>query len=71
VKKGKAKPEPEEDEEDEKPKAKGKKKVADDECPEGYEYGTDCDEQDECFECPKWEECKAAQDAAKPAKKKK
>ncbi len=31
------------------------------ECPHGYEFGTDCEEYDECDECEEWEECFAAQ----------
>lgn len=59
----------EEEEEVKKPakKSKGKKE----ECPEGYEFGTDCDEYEECFDCPLWEDCQAANEAANPPKAKK
>lgn len=59
----KTKPEPEEDEEEEdeeeKPKrsrrtrgVKKSSKKSEKECPEGYSFGTDWDEYDECDECP-------------------
>ncbi len=48
----------EEDEEDEEPPKKStKKKVADDECPYGYEFGTDCNQEKECEKCDNWEAC--------------
>ena len=34
-----------------------KKKSSKEECPYGHEFGTDCEEYDECDECDKWEEC--------------
>jgi len=34
-----------------------KKKSSKEECPHGHEFGTDCEEYDECDECDKWEEC--------------
>lgn len=80
----KKEPEPEEEEEEEEDdeeeeeksaKSKSKKKSSDDdECPEGGEFGEDCDTLDECADCDLWEACKEKQDeleAEKKAKKKK
>ena len=70
--KKKKKPEPEDDEEEDEKPAKKKKKSSDDGvCPEGHEFGTDCDEHDECFDCESWQECKDAQEEASASKKKK
>lgn len=41
--------------------ASKKKKTGENTCPHGHEFGTDCEEYDECDECEKWEECLDAQ----------
>lgn len=51
--------EPEEEEEEAKPKKKKKKKASEDECPEGFDFGTDWDEYDECDSCPVSDACLA------------
>jgi len=33
------------------------KKDKENECPEGFTYGKDCEEHDECDECDKWADC--------------
>jgi hypothetical protein len=69
-------PEPEEEEVDERPAARttvpkrvaatssAPKRVAaassDEECPSGYQFGQDCDQHNECEECPVWNNCYAA-----------
>jgi len=56
-------PEPEDEPEekpgkkDKKDKKKKDKKSGKGECPEGYDFGADCDEHPECDDCPKWESC--------------
>lgn len=50
------------DEEDaDEPKGKGKKatssKVEDNSCPEGFEFGKDCENHPECKDCDCWAEC--------------
>jgi hypothetical protein len=41
-----------------------KKKAADNECPFGHVFGEDCQEEDECDDCPEdiWEACSEAKD---------
>ena len=70
--KPKLKPDPdEEEEEDEKPKRKPKsepkktKKTADDRCPFGHHFGTDCEEYDDCNECDEWDDCMDAKEEMK------
>ncbi len=38
-------------------KGKGKDKSKKSKCPHGYEFGTDCEEYDECDDCEEWEAC--------------
>jgi hypothetical protein len=70
-------PEPEEEEEEEtpapkkKPKKKPEKKTSkksSGDCPHGHEFGTDCDDYDECDDCEKWEECCELQEKLKSGK---
>jgi len=49
--------EPEDDDESEEKPAKKSKGKASGDCPNGYEYGKDCDKHDECEDCNKWDEC--------------
>jgi hypothetical protein len=64
--KGEGEIEPKEEENKEEQKSKStkrkskstkKKKSKENECPHGHEFGTDCEEYDECDECDKFEEC--------------
>lgn len=54
------KEEPEPEPEPKKKKKKGKNKKS--ECPYGHEFGTDCEEFDECDECDEFEACLDAKD---------
>lgn len=60
--------EEDEDEEEEKPakrsrkSKKDKKKSKKNKCPFDHEFGTDCDEHDDCDDCDEWDDCKDAQD---------
>ncbi len=38
-------------------KGKPKDKTKDGECPEGYEFGKDCEEHNECDDCNNWDAC--------------
>jgi hypothetical protein len=46
----------EEEEEEEKPKRKTKKQKSK-KCPDGFKFGVDTDEKDECNDCECWDEC--------------
>jgi hypothetical protein len=45
-----------------------KPEVADDECPNDFTFGKDCDKDPKCEDCDNWPACKEAQDKAKDKK---
>jgi len=59
-------PDPEPEEEPEEEEGGG-----DNQCPEGFEFGVDCERHDECDQCPTetWQACKDEEDRLKAAKK--
>jgi hypothetical protein len=38
------------------------KKAGKNKCPHGYVFGKDCEEHDECDDCPKWDDCMDAKE---------
>lgn len=62
IKPVKAKKEEEEKEEKKKVSSKKKKETAENLCPSGHVFGTDCEKFPECDDCDKWDECIDAQD---------
>ena len=58
------------DEEDEQEEDEDEE-AEDNECPEGMTFGVDCDTEDCCDDCDKWEDCKDLQDEIEEAASKK
>ncbi len=61
----------EDDDESPPPPKKKQAKQADDDCPEGAEFGTDCDTIAACAECDCWDACDTRRDELESASKKK
>ena len=60
-----------EDEEDEEEKPAKRSRRSKGKCPYGYKFGADVDNEDECENCKKWDDCMDAFEEAEKAKRKK